>query len=1187
MIADLLLEAFFGAVTGYVTNDIAIKTLFKPGGTVEKTRERFTEEIAALLESEIITPEALAEILSRPEVEQALNKIISALLIDLIPSMLNDTINDLDGGSLNRFLAEKTISLSNQQAFEEALRTALSKSFTPELAADFLNLLQHLLSVLAQKEPVTAFEPHTILLDRSCSADTEAAITQLTIRLSENLLANDPNLVRKAVQALQLPQILAHFKDALGACSLSDYCSLEPADPASWQDFFASAHGRFLISEAVLAFSQSLKRCPLSVSQFFSLPPVKEMLLPLIEQQWPAVSRLLLQWLSHNKPLLVSLINEAVGEALGTQESIAPLINKLLKEFLGSEDEFSTEFFRQAQDFLADALTAEQLYTHLSSPSSPWGEYKIAALAAHISPNRAENILQALLPDILASNEAVNSFFRMPLAKLFGKHPDLFRRVSEQVLAKCSRPEFISLVLNRLLLTELQALYTIPIAQKYPHCHQEILSFIENFPILNKPELLAPKLSAFMAKLLSAKLPLLGEYLTKLPLKQIYTAYFTPQKVQELLPVLNKHCHAFLLAAVPGRLAPLAQKSLDSLSNEDLRRLVEDFMGKELKPLNYLGAIMGAGAGAAVGTVSGLALVDPFNPYFFASKLGVFGAVGYSTNCGAIKGLFWPYKPLFHLHSLQGIIPKRQGEFSHSLGHLFERYVLNPASLASLLHVEQKAICASVQKTIFTVECELLKKAASETGKSSVSSFLTAYLAQINGQTLQKAFFPISGTPLSVADASFLIPYYPQILSAYLEHLPRQLSAFADSLIFTENISLKSFISSNELASFIKPDYKLSDEWLLALAQKTAADTAHIFSQRIDKLFSEPVSKLEPHIAKFLPLILDMLCQYLLRHADELIALLQKAVKNRLNMLQTFAYAAMNGDQLIAAVLRIFLEQKLPYFCRLKADELTKASTAYLEHFCADSLQNNGLVVTADVLYMLFSAKEVRESSALLLSAIAEKLLAQPLASLLAQPPLAEPLKEAKQELLSALPAALDIIKSPLMSALAQSDIEQLAHSLKFTAEFQRDLAHYWQRILVILRQETADIPLAQLLPSFKNSSFLTDFGDNLLSAPFMQEHLKANLTYPEQLQDYLKALSVALGTLSTDIILAACPLYGRLLEQMRLAEFITEKTAALSPQSLENTVRSFAQSYFSHIQNMGWWGAVFAIPGMLLALLL
>ena len=154
MIADLLLEAFFGAVTGYVTNDIAIKTLFKPGGIVEKTRERFTEEIAALLESEIITPEALAEILSRPEVEQALNEIISALLIDLIPSMLNDTINDLDGGALNRFLAEETISLSNQQAFEEALRTALSKSFTPELSADFLNLLQHLLSVLAQKEPL-------------------------------------------------------------------------------------------------------------------------------------------------------------------------------------------------------------------------------------------------------------------------------------------------------------------------------------------------------------------------------------------------------------------------------------------------------------------------------------------------------------------------------------------------------------------------------------------------------------------------------------------------------------------------------------------------------------------------------------------------------------------------------------------------------------------------------------------------------------------------------------------------------------------------------------------------------------------------------------------------------------------------------------------------------------------------
>ena len=41
MMEQLLLETFFGALTGYVTNDVAIKGLFKKGGVVEKTRDEF------------------------------------------------------------------------------------------------------------------------------------------------------------------------------------------------------------------------------------------------------------------------------------------------------------------------------------------------------------------------------------------------------------------------------------------------------------------------------------------------------------------------------------------------------------------------------------------------------------------------------------------------------------------------------------------------------------------------------------------------------------------------------------------------------------------------------------------------------------------------------------------------------------------------------------------------------------------------------------------------------------------------------------------------------------------------------------------------------------------------------------------------------------------------------------------
>ena len=38
MFAQLVTETILGALTGYITNDTAIRSLFKPNGVIEKTR---------------------------------------------------------------------------------------------------------------------------------------------------------------------------------------------------------------------------------------------------------------------------------------------------------------------------------------------------------------------------------------------------------------------------------------------------------------------------------------------------------------------------------------------------------------------------------------------------------------------------------------------------------------------------------------------------------------------------------------------------------------------------------------------------------------------------------------------------------------------------------------------------------------------------------------------------------------------------------------------------------------------------------------------------------------------------------------------------------------------------------------------------------------------------------------------
>ena len=56
MFAQLVTETILGALTGYITNDTAIRSLFKPNGVIEKTRDDFAREAGRLLETQVLTP---------------------------------------------------------------------------------------------------------------------------------------------------------------------------------------------------------------------------------------------------------------------------------------------------------------------------------------------------------------------------------------------------------------------------------------------------------------------------------------------------------------------------------------------------------------------------------------------------------------------------------------------------------------------------------------------------------------------------------------------------------------------------------------------------------------------------------------------------------------------------------------------------------------------------------------------------------------------------------------------------------------------------------------------------------------------------------------------------------------------------------------------------------------------------
>ncbi len=94
-ISNLILQLFGGALTGYITNTLAIKMLFKSygpfGGVIVKTREEFVENISQLVERDIINENTLADSLVQSEVKKSISKMVEHFFTESLQTRTQET----------------------------------------------------------------------------------------------------------------------------------------------------------------------------------------------------------------------------------------------------------------------------------------------------------------------------------------------------------------------------------------------------------------------------------------------------------------------------------------------------------------------------------------------------------------------------------------------------------------------------------------------------------------------------------------------------------------------------------------------------------------------------------------------------------------------------------------------------------------------------------------------------------------------------------------------------------------------------------------------------------------------------------------------------------------------------------------------------------------------------------------
>ncbi|WP_455543864.1 DUF445 family protein [Intestinibacter sp.] len=177
--------------------------------------------------------------------------------------------------------------------------------------------------------------------------------------------------------------------------------------------------------------------------------------------------------------------------------------------------------------------------------------------------------------------------------------------------------------------------------------------------------------------------------------------------------------------------------NLIKLDEDEICNIAQSFMGKQLKPLSYFGALLGTVAGLIFafvinGTINNIGFYNGYQTTIMACVL--MGLVGVLTNVIALWMIFHPYEknkfvakiPIFRIFS-QGYIPAHKDGFADGMAYFIDNELLKGKRVESLFNSKKDKFSESIFNFVSNNNFKMLVDIASEK-KNNISKFLYQFI---------------------------------------------------------------------------------------------------------------------------------------------------------------------------------------------------------------------------------------------------------------------------------------------------------------------------------------------------------------------------------------------------------------------------------------------------------------------------
>ncbi|WP_300753722.1 DUF445 family protein [uncultured Brachyspira sp.] len=712
---QLILGAFLGAAAGYYTNTIALKKLFSNNGIIAREKDRFIDEISIMISKKIINYDSIYKEIIKDKFQKNIKEFFKKIKNQLI-SKTNIKIKNVIGFNESK---DNIINWIKKDAYENItiILNELSKNIKLEQVIDesqFKHIIKSITESFIYYEKNNHFISNTVnKMYKNNDEKYKDILKEIADNIFKNLSNNNKKIESLLISLIDNSNIENLFYDFFSSLSDKKIKELFSVNDVSEikeiiKELSIKKEFEDIIYYVIDKLYIKLKNTDKTIYELLN-HNISNRIKGIVSDILPKLIDIIIPIINENKSKLECIIEEAVDEEIENIDGvfwqfIVKAIRKVFLNDIASKYKIVNKIIEYTQKYKENnnklvKAVSDDIINYLNNT-------KISSILKSIEVN--EETLKNTLRDIIIfnikefPNSLIEKLLNMNISSLADSYmiKELYSFLEKEIIkyAVSNFDKASLLIYKKIDSIDEEALnkffYSFDISIIIKENKSSIEDYLYNIylkykgktindlfnnsvyeDIINLFETIIDKYSDYN----------INEIIIKKE-KQIDN-FLDNNAYSSIINFINKE-KDFISSVIDSIVIKTIKNNMGKLDKDEIAKMANDFMGKELEPINILGAFLGFVFGLLTAY---LFPVNSFNPSlgylnYIAEPL-VYTFIGFITNVLAIYSIFKPYEPLFGIKKkvFWGAVACEKSRFASSMSDFVNDRLMEKEGIINIL----------------------------------------------------------------------------------------------------------------------------------------------------------------------------------------------------------------------------------------------------------------------------------------------------------------------------------------------------------------------------------------------------------------------------------------------------------------------------------------------------------------------